>query len=226
MAANENGNLQQVYRHLGDDNARRARLADERMVKQGGYSAEIVEGTAPKWYVLTTAANQERIAASHLIGRRFGVYLPETERTIVKRGNRLLFRGYVFLFVWDIDRHQRRIRACPGVMGFLCREGRPAVLPDAEIDKIRKYENSERPICLPIEAVATPKKKKKRWRRSRRAVEEAVPEEENAIVDVRPWGFRFDEPLVSPVEETRISALHKALGLADGLEAWKTLNAP
>ena len=232
MTAPTHGNLHEVYRELGADNARRVRLADERMAKQGGFNAEIVEGVAAKWYVLTTAANQERIAAAHLIGRRFGVYLPETEETIVTRGRkrdvrRLLFRGYLFLFVWDIDRHLRRIRACPGVMGILCREGQPAVLPDAAIDDIRQYENSERPLALSVEAVAAPsKKKKKRWRRSRKPADDAVPSRDNDIVDVRAWGFRFDENLVSPIEETRRSALHRALGLAEGLEAWKTSNTP
>ena len=230
MAGRDNGNMHQVYRELGEDNARRVRLADERMIKQGGFNAEIVQGAAAKWYVLTTAANQERLAAAHLIGRRFGVYLPETEERTVHRGRvrdvrRLLFRGYLFLFVWDIERHLRRIRACPGVMGILCREGHPAVLPDAAIDEIREYENSERPIAMPVEVVAGSKKKKKRWRRSRKPAD-AVAATDNTIVDVRPWGFRFDEALVSPDEETRISALHKALGMTEGLEAWKTANAP
>jgi hypothetical protein len=108
------GNLAQAYHDL-QANAEREdfiRGADER---RGPLDAEIVEGCSPRWHAIVAAPAYERIAAAHLAGRRFGIYLPETEYEVVRRGrkrrkHRLMLPGYVLIFVWDIDRHLRRVR--------------------------------------------------------------------------------------------------------------------
>jgi hypothetical protein len=130
--------------------------------------AEIMPGVCPAWYILLTGPAQERTAASHLAGRRFGVYVPEMEETTIHRGalrTRItpLFRGYVFLFVWNIDWHRDRIMACPGITSIMRRiDGSAVVLSDQLVDEIRAIENAERPLKMMIETVS----KKKRWRQS------------------------------------------------------------
>jgi transcription antitermination factor NusG len=117
------------------------------------YAAEIGAAMA-HWHVLSTVPGQERIAASHLAARRFGIYLPENEQTVVARGvkrqrRRLLIPGYVFVFVWGIAGNFRRICACPGVSRLLFECGRPAVIEDEEIDQLAALEWSST-LCGPL----------------------------------------------------------------------------
>ncbi|MGJ5163179.1 transcription termination/antitermination NusG family protein [Bradyrhizobium sp. HKCCYLR1051] len=131
------------------------------------------------WHVIETMPNQEGIAASHLVGRRFGIYVPETEHTIIRRGRKVdvrrpMFPGYVFVFVWDIAQHWRRLRSIPGVARIVTMTAEdgtiePAVVPDAKIDLIRLVENSERPLWHDaVVSVAEPAKKKRSKRRKGR----------------------------------------------------------
>jgi transcription antitermination factor NusG len=175
--------------------------------------AEIVPGRSPAWHVLITGPDRERTAAAHLAGRRFGVYVPEIEEASIRRGAvrssaTPLFRGYVFVFVWDIDRHRDRIMACPGVSAIMRRiDGSAVVISDVMIDQIRATENSNRPLKMTIETVT----KKKRWRQSIKKTKE---------IDVRDWdviGVRAYSPFNRIAEldqEARNRLLMNALGLA------------
>jgi transcription antitermination factor NusG len=138
------------------------------------------EGIAGCWHVIETMTNQEGIAAGHLVGRRFGIYVPETEHTIIRRGRKLevrrpMFPGYVFVFVWDIAWHWLRLRSIPGVARIMTRtsdEGvpEPLAVPDYLIDRIRIVENGERPLGdVTIESVASGSKKKRCKRKNGRA---------------------------------------------------------
>lgn len=207
------GNLARVYHDLSANREREdfIRRADER---RGPLDAEIVDGRSPSWHALATVPTHERIAAGHLIGRRFGVYLPESEREVISRGRRrvlrrLLLPGYLLIFVWDVVRHLRRIEACPGVLRVITSGERPVVIEDALIDRIRAAENSERlPLVYTIEEVVT----KKRWRQSRKVTRQ-VQLDPDDIVGIRSYSADMGaDPAEEPVEQV-VSAFHKAIGL-------------
>lgn len=179
-------------------------------------NAEVYPGVTPHWHVATVMPGQERAAADDLSERCFGIYLPESEDVEVRRGRRveikrLMLPGYVFVFVWDVDRHMDRIRACDGVRGMLFLNGRVAIVPDGMIDRIRMVENQYRPLKG---LVQEPTKKQKRcWRKSRIAkLVEQAEAEANEIVSVHSYS-PFIEALRQNSDEERVSAFHKALGL-------------
>ncbi len=196
------GNMAGVYLDLAREAEESVRQRDER---QGPYHAEIVDGCEPLWHVLIVEPASERITAAHLVGRRFGVYLPEFDKKVVQPSGRVrlvrrrLFPGYLFLFVWDVMRHMRRIRACPGAIHLLFDGSHPAVVPDKLIDRMQAIEAGM--INL----------KADRPRRRRRKLANA-DETDNEIVSVRCYSA------LDGVEHLddggRISALHRALGLA------------
>lgn len=189
--------------------------------------AELVPNVSPNWHPIETYPNSERKAASHLIARRFGIFVPEKEEKIVSRGRKLdrtilMFPGYIFVFVWDILAHKRRIESVPGVSRIMYVEtaaGRklPAVISDAMIDEIRAVENRERPlpeVMIPEELV--PPKKKGRWtKKEKRAYElrRAEWERGNEIVACRSWSV-FQDGLLTLDGEGRNQTLRKALELA------------
>ncbi len=186
----------------------------------GGLNAEILSGVVPKWHVLETHPNHERIAAGYLIARRFGVFVPERDEVVVRRGSkfetkRLLFIGYIFVYVWGIKEHARRILACPGVARIIQADGNPAIIPDSKIDEIRAVENSLRPLpatMLYDDPSFMLAKKKKRWRRKPKTAQELAAEDANEIVAVRPWSA-FQDALMALDDEGRNQTLRKALGL-------------
>src|SRR5579863_981767 len=119
--------------------------------------AEILPDVRPQWHVLTVEPARERTAVAHLVGRRFGIYLPEMPAEIKRCGKVLKFMrpmcpGYVFAYVWDIERHRDRLLACVGVTGILrmaddATIASPyAIVPDAVIDRMRAEENLENPL--------------------------------------------------------------------------------
>jgi transcription antitermination factor NusG len=224
LMAAEKGNLDQVRSALRGDLAV-GDLVDYSPMNP--WSAELVPGAMPQWHVLETYPNNERMAAAHLVARRFGMFVPEIEETIVLRGRkvdrvRLLFRGYIFVFVWDILRHQRRIESIPGVLRIMFVETsvgrkRPAVISDAKIDEIRAVENGERPlptIMFPDEPSLP--KKKGRYRKNEKRLYElqrAQWERDNEVVACQSWS-PFQDSLSTLDEEGRNQTLRKALGIA------------
>ena len=51
---------------------------------------------------------------------------------------RLIFPGKVFVYVWDVLAHWRRIMSYPGVQSIMCDGAeRPIVVPDAQINRIQ-----------------------------------------------------------------------------------------
>lgn len=176
-------------------------LASERA---GPFFAEIVPGCDPSWHAINTAPMEESIAAAHLVGRRFGVYVPTFEQVSIVRGKRIakrrpLFPGHIFLFVWDIHRHLRRIRSCPGVVRVLTVDERPVVVEDEAIDRMQAIEFNGIDVELP---------KRRRKRKHRQFdVESAAP---NEIV-IRTRSFWTGVEALD--DEGRVGVLHKALGL-------------
>ncbi len=57
---------------------------------------------------------------------------------LIDFSDRLIFPGRVFVFVWDVLAHWRRITACPGVSAIMCDGAeRPIVVPDEQINRIQ-----------------------------------------------------------------------------------------
>lgn len=181
--------------------------------------AEIAPDLAPAWYVLGAAPARERTVAGHLIGRRFGIYLPELpERISNWRTGRMqnvlrpMFPGYVFIFTWLSARNYHRIKGVPGALDFLCLGGfGPAPLPDGLIDDIRAVENKHRPLVVPHEGFGRLRKRKRRWRRESVTVDHRIADHE--IVAVRTWSA-FADGIDRVDDGQRNRLLHEALGLA------------
>lgn len=116
-------------------------------------NAELLPDIIPKWYVIKVYPGAERKVATELVARRFGIFIPESEKTVVRRGRKfdrveLMFPGYIFVFVWDVLRHRSRIECIEGVAGLVYMDGKPASISDGEIDVIREVENGERPLHI------------------------------------------------------------------------------
>lgn len=188
--------------------------------KNGKRYAEVYPDVSPHWHVVTVLPGQERTAAGDMSERCFGVYLPESEHTEVRRGRkvdlkRLMLPGYVFVYVWDVDRHVNRIRACEGVRGLLFINGKVAVIPDPLIDRIRAVENYYRPLKGLITSAETTKKPKRCWRKQRRD-DDRAESWDNEVISVHSYSPFLEELRSSANGE--LSTFHKALGL--------TLNVP
>lgn len=201
------------------DEAFYTQLANERRERQGPLDAQLAADTVPNWHIVTTLPSHEHIASGHLIGRRFGVYHPLYRETIVRRGRkadvvRQLFPGYLFVFVWGIDEHYRRIVACPGVTGLLLAAGRPAVVPDQvirEIEATEMWEDQGLAQAVANASYSEPVHKKRKWRRKPKTRHES-PSLRNEVVTVRPRSM-FDG-IETLDDGARKDLLHRAIGLA------------
>lgn len=184
-----------------------ARLEDRRPQR----NAEIFPGVTPLWHVVMTQPGQERTASDELQDRGFGIYLPESEFTEVRRGRkidgkRLMLPGYVLTFVWDVDYHSSRIRVCNGVRDILFVNGRAAIVPDWMVNILRVAENKERPLRTVVEVV------KRRKRQSHKSLKE-IDVTDCDIVGVHAYS-PYIEAMRAEQEAERLSAFHKAIGLA------------
>lgn len=187
--------------------------------------AEIIEGRSPLWFVVEVYASEQANVAAALQEHRFGLYVPEVDETIIRRGRRIdrrvpMFSGYVFVFMWPNDQHWRWISDTPGVVGII------GALSDAEIDIVRAIENGKRPVVieLPQDAEEEPvvrrprAKKKRRWKNRRSAKAKAKPKPvteadlRNEIITTRAWSA-FDD-ILELDSEGRNQTLMRALGLS------------
>jgi transcription antitermination factor NusG len=228
----ETGNLQDIRAALGRD----LEIGD--IVDYSPFNsalAELVPDTSPHWHIVETLPNSERGVAKTLAERRFGVFVPEIDETVIKRGRkidraRLMFNGYVFVFVWDIMQHLSRIETIPGVARLMHyrSEIRPAVFVDGTevlpaiyrevpwiiadeiINKVRAVENEMRPL-KGFRPDGTPQKaKKRRWSKW---VQQLASEENNDIVAVRAWSA-FEDGLMTLDAPGRNQTLLRALSLS------------
>jgi len=188
--------------------------------------AEIVEGLVPRWYVVEVFASAQAEVAETLIGHRFGVYVPEVEETVVRRGRKFdrcvpMFSGYLFVFMWYSDAHWQCISSIPGVVEIV------GSLTDAEIDVVRAMENLKRPVIIDVEPEPEPapvvrakSKKKRRWKNRKGAKAKAQVKPKviteaylrSQIVTTRAWSA-FDDVLQLD-SEGRNQTLMRALGLS------------
>ncbi|MBN9007258.1 MAG: transcription termination/antitermination NusG family protein [Rhizobiales bacterium] len=188
--------------------------------------AEIIPGTDPRWYAVEVFASAQADVAAELVKHRFGIYIPEVDETVVKRGRKFdrrvpLFSGYIFVFMWPSIQHWRWVADTPGIIAIV------GSLTDAEIDIVRRVENQKRPIVIEVpdaepepdpEPVRGKSKKKRRWkgrrktakRPARKPITEADLRAE--IITTRAWSA-FDD-LLDLDSEGRNQTLMRALGLS------------
>lgn len=184
----------------------------------GARNCEMKAGLAPAWYVVETYAQCERKVADELITRRFGIFVPEIEETIVRRGRKvdrkaLMFTRYIFVFTWLTDRNYSLITSIEGVFRFVSvNDGIPVIVKHADIDVLRMVENGQRPFTVIFDEDGPPeylsKKARRRWKPKPR-----VFNPKTDIVCVRAWSA-FDDGFAALDSEVRNQTLRKALGLA------------
>jgi transcription antitermination factor NusG len=93
-----------------------------------------------RWYAACTSPRHEKRVAQQLEGNRVQYFLPlyQSVRRWKDRRKTIelpLFPGYIFVHVALRDR--LRVLRLPGVVQFVAFGGKPAVLPDAEIESLR-----------------------------------------------------------------------------------------
>lgn len=195
-----------------------ARQASER-ARANPFEADVVPARPPLWHLLTTDPARESLAASHLVARRFGIYLPTFGADITLPGGdslgkagKPLFPGYLFVFVWDVFRHWRRIHGCPGVQHVVTRDSDPVIVPDEVIGEIRLLEafNGE----LARLDCRTGRRAYRRRRQARqREQEERRARREGQQIRIYPKASRF--AAFEPLDDAgRIGALNRVLGLS------------
>lgn len=183
--------------------SRALQIAADLDAKLGPYSAEIVPEVRAQWHVAATVPAHEDKAIKFLSARGFGVYAPAFEVTHIARGRKItryrpLFPGHLFLFVWDIKRHWRRVKQCPGVARILCIEEEPVVVPYPAIHRMQAIEFSG------IEALQ-PKRSRRRKKKGR--IYDTGPN----IISVSPKSYWAGIEKLD--DDGRNRLLHKALGL-------------
>jgi transcription antitermination factor NusG len=130
--------------------------------KDGPYYAQVIEDVVPRWHIVRTTPGQESKATGYLSDRGIGVFLPQfiagsrlkLGNELIELGEKLIFPGRVFVFVWDVLAHWRRIMACPGVQSIMVNGSeKPVVVPDTEINRIQ--------VMQYVLAYARPKRRKR-----------------------------------------------------------------
>jgi len=101
--------------------------------------AELVDGAEVRWYVVSIFSRDAEI---ELAKRRFGIFVPAFEETIISRGRKVdrhvpLVPGYVFVLLWETDANLSRVAHTIGVDRIL------GWVADKEIDQLRFVEGCE-----------------------------------------------------------------------------------
>jgi transcription antitermination factor NusG len=94
-----------------------------------------------RWSALHTRYQHEKAVESLLAAKGFETFLPTYDRVRRwkdrnKKIAEALFPGY--LFVANVDERRLQVLATPGVCAVVSVGGMPAIIPDHEIDMIRK----------------------------------------------------------------------------------------
>jgi transcription antitermination factor NusG len=108
------------------------------------------EFSSPGWHAVCTRHQHERVATRNLAQKDFEVFLPlclvtHRWKDRMKKLFLPLFPCYVFVRIKD----ERRIELLntPGVKSLVAFAGRPAVIPQVEIEAVRRAVESKTPIA-------------------------------------------------------------------------------
>ncbi|BDD10070.1 transcription antitermination protein NusG [Fulvitalea axinellae] len=102
------------------------------------------------WYVLYTKSRSEKKVAERLAREGFDVFFP-TKKELRQWSDRKkmvevpLFNSYVFIHLND-DREYLAALQDKGVSWFVYHENRPAILPDSQMEFIRRMAGDEKVI--------------------------------------------------------------------------------
>lgn len=208
------------------DSAYRASLErqiERRRAKDGPYAVEIRAGVEPKWHVLVISPGGQALAQLSLVSRGFGIYQPFVTRHLMVRGRKVtrryeMFPGYMFVFVWDISLHARRLLACPGVRGILAKlDGTAAVMPAEFIRAIQIREHQEDGLIaasaagIPSEQQLPRNHRKRRGFKKTGPVKVVTPSDAGTSVTISTKSYWREVGELD--SDARIGALEKALGL-------------
>jgi transcription antitermination factor NusG len=98
------------------------------------------------WFAVWTRSRHENSVRTQIAGRGVEAFLPTIPRWSrwkdrKKRVDWPLFPGYCFARV--AEEESLKVRSCPGVVGLVSFEGRPAAIPAVEIEAIRTLVMSD-----------------------------------------------------------------------------------
>ena len=101
--------------------------------------------STPAWFAVWTRSRHEAAVHDQLLGKGIDAFLPTVTRWSrwkdrKKRIDWPLFPGYCFAKITPAT--SLSVRTCTGVVGFVSFEGRPASIPDAEIESVRTLVQS------------------------------------------------------------------------------------
>src|SRR5438105_1999323 len=104
-------------------------------------SAHAESEVLPRWFAVYTTSRHEKAIAEHFALRKIESFLPlyRTQR-LWKNGCRMdlqlpLFPSYIFVRIRALERV--RVLEVPGVLSLVGASGRPAPLPESEIEALR-----------------------------------------------------------------------------------------
>ena len=93
------------------------------------------------WYLVYTHCRHEKKVKERLERKRFEIFLPVTERWSKKNHQKRisvpLFQCYLFVRTEMNVNTYLKILKVQGVIGFFCNGGKPAIIPDEEVDSIQ-----------------------------------------------------------------------------------------
>jgi transcription antitermination factor NusG len=108
--------------------------------------SDAIGDDCPAWFAVSTKSRHEAAVRGQIAGRGVDVFLPTIPRWSrwkdrKKRVDWPLFPGYCFARL--APRESLKVISCPGVVGLVSCNGRPASIPEAEIDAIRRLISSD-----------------------------------------------------------------------------------
>lgn len=173
--------------------------------------AEVIPGALAMWHLIET--DREVTTAAGLAGRRFGVYLPYQRTASMRKGlkaikTELMFPGYVFVWVHDLELQWPRMRAVPGVWRVLKRaNGEPVIVSEAVIDYIQMLEHRHDQALAKL----WEGRPAKRTRRGKGASFLSEPEEQ----EITARCYSALNSAIDKPQQARISLFRRAMGLTD-----------
>jgi len=114
-------------------------------------SDNLTPDASARWHVLWTRSHCEQLVHDQLAGKRFELFLPKFEAWARRAGTRCLtgtplFPGYLFLRHALDKESYIEVRKARGLVAILGeRWDRPALLPDSEIEGIRRMVGAKVP---------------------------------------------------------------------------------
>ena len=130
-------------KRMGDEK-RHGQLITEPDVELASPSLVTLSEEQPGWYALYTRSRFEKKLLSELTDRSVEAFLPMREvlsrwKDRKKRIWLPVFPGYIFVRQVDSAVNRHRVLNIPGAVRFVSFEGRPAPVPEEQIEGVRRF---------------------------------------------------------------------------------------